>query len=107
MLEAGTLIIHDVGKHLDNNELTNQSHHEDPENDPEGVTDDVHEDNGDESHGQIELALSLFAAPSTQYLTAFSSIKQQLFAWFVIRITLDVILISEWALHHQNITTAK
>ena len=48
--------------------LTDQSHHQNPQDDPQRVTDNVHEDNGDQSYGQIEFALSLLASSPTQNL---------------------------------------
>ena len=48
--------------------LTYKRHHKDPEEDPERVTDDVHEDDGDEGHRQVELTLPLLAPPPAQNL---------------------------------------
>ena len=48
--------------------LTDQSHHQNSQDDPQRVTDDVHEHNGHQSHGQVEFTLSLLAASSTQNL---------------------------------------
>ena len=48
--------------------LTYKRHHQDPEEHPERVADDVHEDDGDESHRQVELTLPLLAPPPAQNL---------------------------------------
>ena len=48
--------------------LTYKRHHKDPEEDPERVADDVHEDDGDEGHRQVELTLPLLAPPPAQNL---------------------------------------
>ena len=48
--------------------LTYKRHHQDPEEHPERVADDVHEDDGDEGHRQVELTLPLLAPPPAQNL---------------------------------------
>ena len=48
--------------------LTYKRDHEDSEEDPKGVTEDVHEDDGDQGDAKIALALSSLTLSSTQNL---------------------------------------
>ena len=57
-----------VAAHRDVSARHLRSHHQNSQDDPQCVTDDVHEHNGDQSYGQIELALSLLAPSPTQNL---------------------------------------
>ena len=48
--------------------LTHECNDEDAKNDPEDVTEDVHDDDGEESHRQVELALPLLVLAPAQNL---------------------------------------
>ena len=48
--------------------LTDECDYEDAEDDPEDVAEDVHDHDGEESHRQVELALSLLVLPPAQNL---------------------------------------
>ena len=48
--------------------LTDECDYEDPEDDPEDVAEDVHDHDGEESHRQVELALTLLVLPPAQNL---------------------------------------
>ena len=48
--------------------LTDECDDEDAEDDPEDVAEDVHDHDGEESHRQVELALSLLVLPPAQNL---------------------------------------
>ena len=47
---------------------TDKRHDKNAEKDPENVAEDVHEDDGDEGDGEVELALPLLAAPAAEDL---------------------------------------
>ena len=49
-------------------QLTNERHHEDTEEHPEGVTEDVYHHDGEQRHGQVGLTLSLVTLSATQDL---------------------------------------
>ena len=51
-----------------NDDLTYERHHEDTEEDPEGVAEDVHHHDGEQGHRQVELTLSLVILAATQNL---------------------------------------
>ena len=49
-------------------ELTYERHHEDTEEDPEGIAEDVHHHDGEQGHGQVGLALPLVTLAAAQDL---------------------------------------
>ena len=54
--------------HRDQEILTDECDYEDAEDDPEDVAEDVHDHDGEESHRQVELALTLLVLPPAQNL---------------------------------------
>ena len=51
-----------------NDELTYECNHQDAEEDPEGVTEDVHHHDGEQGHGQVGLTLPLVTLAAAQNL---------------------------------------
>ena len=49
-------------------QLTNERHHEDTEEDPEGVAEDVHHHDGEQGHRQVGLTPPLVILTTTQDL---------------------------------------
>ena len=54
--------------HCIDNSVTDKGHHQDSQDDPEGVTKEVHEDDGEEGDGQVKLRSSFLILASTENL---------------------------------------
>ena len=48
--------------------LTDKSHDQDSQDDPEGITEEVHQDNGEEGDGQVKLRSSFLILASAENL---------------------------------------